>query len=366
MTASTGILAGTPGELKTGAILIRVSDATGFPSTRSLPISITTDPLEIIHDPAPEARPKVDFKWTFQVKGGLSPRPIRLAADSTLPPGLYLSYNGSSARIQGKPRSEGTFPFTLIAEDAGSESAKKDLVLVIPTTPLEVAESPLPVAINTQSLPPARVGTPYSQVIETSGGLPPLRLALKPGSQLPRGLLLVKEELSGTPSVVGNHTFTLTATDIQSSSAEATFTLVVSEKPMQIGGPRNPRGEEFKPFTAELKVKGGKAPHTWTTRSQLPAGLSLDSSTGILSGQPANGTAGNYSVSVQVIDADGQAAAALLSFVITAGEPLVILEKTCQLRHSIQPTKPNLPPREGTHSHSNGPWKPENFRRGSR
>ena len=326
--ASTGILAGVPSELKTGSLMIRVLDATGFPSTRSIPVSITTDPLEIIHDPAPEARPGADFKWAFQLKGGLSPRPIRLASESTMPPGLYLSFNGNIARIQGKPRSEGTFHFTLIAEESGSEPVKKDLVLVITSIPPEIPESPLPVAITTQSLPPARLGTTYSQAIDSSGGLPPLKLALKPGSQLPPGLLIVKERLSGTPSAVGNHTFTLTATDIQGSSAEATLTLVVSDKPMQIAGPRNAKGEEFKPFTAELRVKGGKAPYTWSNRDPLPAGLTLNASTGVLSGQPAKGTAGNHSVAVQVTDADAQSASGLFAFTITAGELLTILEKT--------------------------------------
>ncbi len=350
INASTGVLAGTPSELKTGTIMIRVSDATGFPSTRSIPVSITTDPLEIIHDPAPEARRGGDFKWPFQLKGGYSPRPIRLESESTLPPGLYLSFNGTSARIQGTPRSEGTFHFTLIAEDAESKTVKKDLILVIPFTPLEVAESPLPVAITTQSLPPARLGTPYSQAIETSGGLPPVKLALKPESQLPPGMLLVKEKLTGTPSVVGNHTFTLTATDIQASSAEATFTLLVSDKPMQIAGPKNAKGEEFKPFTAELRVKGGKAPYTWSNRDPLPAGLTLNASTGVLSGQPAKSTAGNHSVAVQVTDAEARAASGLFAFTIAAGEPLTILEKTLptailKTAYSTKPTTKGGNPR---------------------
>ena len=328
LDASTGVLSGTPGELKTGTIMIRVSDATGFPSTRSIPVSITTDPLEIIHEPAPLARPGVDFKWGFQLKGGLSPRPIRLAPDSTLPAGLYLSFNATSARIQGKPRSEGTFQFALIAEDAGSTPVRKDLVLVVSSTPPEIPESPLPVAITTESLPPARLGAPYNQAIEASGGLPPLKVALKAGSQLPTGILLVKERLTGTPTVAGNHSFTVTATDIQGSNAEATFTLTVGEISMQIAGPRSSRAVEFKPFKAELRVKGGKAPYSWTTRAPLPAGLRLDANTGVLSGEPAKGTSGNYSAAIQVTDADGQTAAGLFSFAITAGEPLSILEKS--------------------------------------
>jgi formylglycine-generating enzyme required for sulfatase activity len=326
--ANTGTLAGVPIEVKIGSIMIRVSDATGFPCTRSVPISIITDPLEIINNQAPEVRLGADFKWPFQLKGGLSPRPIRVAPGSILPPGLYLSFNGNTARIQGKPRSEGTFNFTLIAEDAGSKMVKKDLLLVIPSTPLEVTEGPLPVAITTQSLPPACLGTTYSQAIETSGGLPPLKLSLKPGSQLPPGILLVKDKLTGTPSVIGNYTFTLTARDIQGSSAEATFTLVVSEKPMQIAGPKNAKGEEFKPFNAELRVNGGKAPYKWSNRDPLPAGLTLNASTGVLSGQPGKGSAGNHSVAVQVTDAKAQAAGGLFAFTINAGEPLTIVEKT--------------------------------------
>jgi hypothetical protein len=248
MDPATGVLAGTPDELKTGTILIRVMDATGFPATRSVPFSITTDPLEIIPEQTPEARRGRDFKWAFQTKGGLSPRPIKLAPESTLPPGLYLSFNGSTARIQGKPRSEGTFSFTLVAEDAGSAPVRKDLVLTILSSAPEIAESPLPVQINTTSLPPASLDTAYNQNIESSGGVPPLKLALKAGSHLPPGLLLVKDRLSGTPTVVSNHTFTLTATDVQGSSAEAALSLVVGEKPMQIAGTRSAKGEEFKPF----------------------------------------------------------------------------------------------------------------------
>lgn len=327
LDATTGTLSGTPSELKTGAIMVRVSDATGFPSTRSIPISITTDPVEIIHEPAPEAHSGADFKWSFQIKGGLSPRPLRLDSESTLPPGLYLSFNATSARIQGKPRSEGTFPFTLLAEDAGSEPVKKELVLVVSSKTPEIPEDPHPVAITTQSLPPARLGTPYNKLLDTSGGIPPLKLSLKADSELPPGLLLVKDRLSGTPSAAGNHTFTLMATDMQGSSAEATLTLVVSEKPMQIAGPRNAKGEEFKPFSAELRVNGGKAPYVWSTRAALPAGLTLNASTGILSGQPALGTASNHSVAVQVTDANAQSAAGLFTFTIAARKPLGIQEK---------------------------------------
>jgi hypothetical protein len=95
---------------------------------------------------------------------------------------------------------------------------------------------------------------------------------------------------------------------------------------MQIAGPRNAKGQELKPFSAELRVKGGQTPYTWSTRASLPAGLTLNASTGILSGQPALGTAGNHSVVVQVKDANAEGATGLLTFTLVAIKPLGIQE----------------------------------------
>jgi hypothetical protein len=45
MDAATGVLSGTPSTLASSTINIRVTDSKGFPVMRSLPLSITADPL---------------------------------------------------------------------------------------------------------------------------------------------------------------------------------------------------------------------------------------------------------------------------------------------------------------------------------
>ena len=54
-----------------------------------------------------------------------------------------------------------------------------------------------------------------------------------------------------------------------------------------------------------LTVSGGTAPYAWSVSSgSLPDGISLDSSTGLLSGTPT--TAGTSNLTIKVTDAAGQ------------------------------------------------------------
>lgn len=56
-------------------------------------------------------------------------------------------------------------------------------------------------------------------------------------------------------------------------------------------------------YTASIAVTGGRAPYNWATTATLPAGLTLNSSTGVISGTPSN--AGTYTLPVTVTDQGG-------------------------------------------------------------
>ncbi|RKY16291.1 MAG: hypothetical protein DRP63_05645, partial [Planctomycetota bacterium] len=68
-----------------------------------------------------------------------------------------------------------------------------------------------------------------------------------------------------------------------------------------------PNGYVGVSYNYPLNAYGGTTPYTWSARG-LPAGLSIDASSGTISGTPASGSSGPqpYSITVTVRDADGR------------------------------------------------------------
>jgi hypothetical protein len=79
-----------------------------------------------------------------------------------------------------------------------------------------------------------------------------------------------------------------------------------------------PGGRATVPYSAAVSATGGQGTYAWTVSSgSLPAGLSLDSSTGVISGTPL--AAGAYSFTVSVADAAAPANSASGAVTISIG-----------------------------------------------
>jgi len=127
--------------------------------------------------------------------------------------------------------------------------------------------------------------------------------------------------LAGTPTTVGSNSFTVNVIDANGGIATTAITLTVTAGPA-LSFPAPPSGEATAPYVATLAVSGGTGPYTWSvTSGSLPAGITLDPSTGALSGTPT--TAGTSSFTVKVTDANGQSATEATTLTVIPG-PVII------------------------------------------
>jgi len=109
------------------------------------------------------------------VSGGTGSKTFTLASGA-LPPGLALS---SSGMIEGTPREQGTFTFTVVASDSVCEALSKTFTIsVVAVLPTPVS-TPVPTAIAT--LAPTATGTPNPAVIE-----PPTATSTSTPTRTPR------------------------------------------------------------------------------------------------------------------------------------------------------------------------------------
>jgi hypothetical protein len=80
-----------------------------------------------------------------------------------------------------------------------------------------------------------------------------------------------------------------------------------------------PSGTVGTAYSAGLAAAGGATPYTWTLAGTLPAGLSLDSASGIISGTPA--TANTYNFTVKATDSSSNYCEKALSIQVNAAAP---------------------------------------------
>ena len=159
------------------------------------------------------------------------------------------------------------------------------------------------VTVSPASLPAATAGTGYSQTLNASGGTAPYTFAITAGA-LPAGLTLNPSGiLSGTPTASGSFNFTVSATDSGIPTAgNRAYTLTVASPTLTLPAKTLPDGTAGQAYSTSITpASGGIAPYTYAVSAgALPAGISLDSATGALSGTPT--APGNFSFTVAATD----------------------------------------------------------------
>ncbi len=182
-----------------------------------------------------------------------------------------------------------------------------------------VTTPPISLLISTTTLPSPVTGQAYSAALTALGGNPPLSADTWSlvGGSLPAGLnLSAAGVVSGTATATGTFTFVVDVTDTGTPQhvASRQFTLTVVA-PVAITTPALPNVAPGAPYTQVVAVTGGMPPYTWSSAGTLPPGLTLSSTTGVISGVPT--TAGTYNFTVMVSDSLGLVATASYTIVVS-------------------------------------------------
>jgi putative Ig domain-containing protein/parallel beta helix pectate lyase-like protein len=163
--------------------------------------------------------------------------------------------------------------------------------------------------ITTTTLPNGTVGTLYNNSLQATGGRTPYHWSITSGS-LPLGLGITDSGvISGTPTTQGTSTFIAQVVDAQSPSDNDIQQLSITVQnpsipPINIITTSLPSAKRNRSYSQTIQVSGGVAPYLWSiVAGSLPPGLSLNSSTGAITGKAT--TVGLFSFTVRAADNQG-------------------------------------------------------------
>ncbi len=291
--SSAGVFSGKPTRAGSFRISVRVTDLRGSSDGTVFPMTVTGPPLSITTTTLSDGAVGTPYSGSVQATGGIPPYVFGLLSGA-LPAGLSLAADGT---ISGTPTAPGAGTFTVQVADAAVNpqgAATRSFTISVLANP--------PV-ITTTSLTNGVLGIPYTASVAATGGLPPYTFSIASGS-LPGGLSLAPDgTITGTPTALGDSSVTIQVTDKQNQTASKAFTLKIVAPPSITTN--SPLGLLIvgTPSGITLAATGGTLPYTWSiSGGSLPAGLSLNSATGAVSGNPS--AAGTYSFTATVTDAN--------------------------------------------------------------
>ncbi|MCX6281034.1 MAG: LruC domain-containing protein [Bacteroidetes bacterium] len=190
---------------------------------------------------------------------------------SSLPAGL--TYNASTHTISGSPTAAGIYNIPISATNSwGSDN--KTLVLTVGTPP----------TINSALTATGTVGQQFSTYTVTASGSTPITYN---ATNLPAGLSFnaSSNTINGTPSSQGVTNVTLTANNAYGSDSKIlVITINAGTQPPVITSPLTAVGTVNQSFSYTVTATG-TTPITYTA-TNLPAGLTFDPSTQVISGIP--------------------------------------------------------------------------------
>jgi hypothetical protein len=232
--------------------------------------------------------------------GGTAPYSYTLTS-GTIPAGLY--FNPSTGAFTGTPTTPLTYMFSASVIDSKGNTDVADCSMTIGangggTTPSLTVYCPAATGV---------VGVKYADLLtlSASGGKSPYTFSetgsLDGMTLNPNGII------SGTPHSAGTFTFTATAKDATSGTAitgsNSSCKIVINAPPPKLSFTcASSTGSVGVPYNSSIVATGGVPAYSYYATG-LPTGLSINKTTGAITGTPTS--PGTFNVKVTVTDSSG-------------------------------------------------------------
>jgi hypothetical protein len=267
----------------------------------SAAVSITAMPLTLSGTFNP-AQVGIGYSVPLAVGGGTAPFTFSLSSGQ-LPGAVVLGT--SSGIVSGTPTSTGTFNFAVSVTDVNNVSGSQTFqVTVSPAVAITIS----PTTGTVQS----GASLSFTDTVTNSSNQG-VTWSATSGTVSSAGVYQA-------PSVKSNSTATVTVTSVADSTKSASATVTITPIPLTLSANFAPAQIGFT-YSVPLTVGGGTAPYTFAISSgQLPAGLALGTTTGIVSGSPTASGTFNFGVNVT----DSNSVGGSQTFTITVSPAVVV------------------------------------------